>query len=136
MTDEPELKRTSRPRSPRASSGMNNANVDEISARLSAIEETQHKLTTQLEAIAKNINGANIKEMQQSITRIKEIVDGDDSKDIPGLRKRVRSTEDLSRQLAEERNKIRWILTGVALTGLTNLGTLITLLAKVFGASP
>lgn len=104
------------------------------------------KLETEVEARVKEIE-TEVKEhvtdfekrtmhIEEKLDRLILLIDGDPSKDVPGIRKQIKDLDADTKKLSNERNMIKWILVGVAITGITNAASAITILSRVFATLP
>ena len=108
--------------------------IEEIKKRvekLNDLDQAVLRMSEHVNTFITNINGINVIGLNDDLERIITLIDGDDQRDIVGLRGRMAKTEDGVKQLVDERNKLKWILVGVGLTGVTNLGAIITLISKI-----
>lgn len=111
----------------------------EIDKRVSHLEEavTGNGL---LAAMQRNTTKLDeVKVIQQQIVLAidggKKLNGGADDSN-PGLRGRLKSVEAGVAQYAQDRDRIRWIITGIGLGTVANGGLLVTIAAKLFGGGP
>jgi hypothetical protein len=80
------------------------------------------------------MDGVNPVTLSEQVERVILILDGDPTKDVIGVRTRVRTIEGEVGKITDERNAIKWMLVGLGLTSITNLGAILTLISKATGA--
>ncbi len=77
------------------------------------------------------------KDCREATQRLTKIIDGDPTSDLIGLRQRMKTVEIIVEALQEDKKQtqatLKGIAIGLALTGFSSAGTLITMLIQVFG---
>ncbi len=70
--------------------------------------------------------------LRRDVDRILILVDGDDSLGIVGLRQRMDAMEDLAEEIKGFRSTLRGISIGLGITGVSSVGALAAIIAKLF----
>lgn len=82
------------------------------------------------------IQAERIETLMGDVKRLKDIIDGDATRDLPGLRARVASAEGTVADFQRYKLLIKGISIGMGLTMVTSISTLVTLVSQVLGAKP
>ena len=104
------------------------------------VHETQAGLAALKEVVRQLQIDDTSKDCREATQRLIKIIDGDPTTDIIGLRQRVKTLEIVVEALQEDKKQtqatLKGIVIGLALTGFSSTGTLITMLIQVFGGKP
>lgn len=100
------------------------------------LKSTVRDLRADITRIDKGMNGMNMTALQETVERLCILIEGDPRLGVPGLRIQYEQLTRATVAMEEERKRLKWILVGVALTGVTNAGAIIGVLVKIFGGSP
>jgi hypothetical protein len=87
----------------------------------------------QLEKLNGRVDNVDVVGMSDVVKRLQALIDGDERYGIAGLREEIEELKTLTREMAQERQRIKWIMIGVGLTGVTNLGTIIAIISRILG---
>ena len=100
---------------------------------LKGLENDLKEFETALNTLKTAMDNFSSINLSDKVERVILILDGDPTKDVVGVRTRVRTIETKVDKITDERNAIKWMLIGLGLTSITNLGAILTLIAKATG---
>lgn len=98
-----------------------------------ALKSTVKDLKADVTRLDKGMNGMNVNLLQETVERLCILIEGEPRLGVSGLRAQYEQLTRATLAMEEERKRLKWILIGVALTGVTNAGAIIGVLVKIFG---
>ncbi len=117
-------------------------NMENVFCRLGQAEKDIEKLVL-IEALLDgdtNHGSLPYRKLNHEVRRVCDLLDGNESRGVPGLRDQLVDTLDVLKELRDERREakaqMRGIVIGLGVTGITSVSTLIAILQVIFGGGP
>ena len=121
--------------------------IQEMRANISDNTDAIKSMAESVKSVEANINGFSMESFSDTLDKLVLLIDGDDSRDVTGLRKRMRDVETVqaeqNKSLARIEKKltnlgIMIIVITVAIEGMGGEGFagILAVLAKLFGIGP